>query len=66
MAQVLAFAAVLLALGPQVGLDGAIFARLQDEAEDLLARPQSHGLEGGMTLKIQWATYIVKIKPTKK
>lgn len=44
MAEILPFATVLLALGPQVGLDWTVFARLQDDAEDLLARPQGHGL----------------------
>ncbi len=44
MTEILSLAAVLFALGPQVRIDWTLLTRLQNDAEDLLARPQSHGL----------------------
>lgn len=44
MTEILSLATVLFALGPQVRLDWTFLTRLQNDAEDLLARPQSHGL----------------------
>lgn len=44
MTEILSLPTVLFALGPQVGLDWTFLTRLQDEAEDLFACPQSHGL----------------------
>lgn len=44
MTEVLSLAAVLFALGPEVGLDRTFLTGLQDDTEDLFARPQSHGL----------------------
>lgn len=44
MAEILPFAAVLFAFGPQVGVDGTLAVGLQNDAEDLLAGPQGHGL----------------------
>ena len=43
-AHVLSFAAVLFSFGAQVGLDRTGCAGLQDQAEDLLPRPQGHRL----------------------
>lgn len=42
--EILPLATVLFAFGPQVCVDQTLFVRLQDDAEDLLAGPQSHGL----------------------
>ena len=44
VAEILSFATVLFALGPQVCLDWTVLTRLQDDTEDLFSRPQSHGL----------------------
>lgn len=44
-AHVFSFAAVLFAFGAQVGFDRTGCARLQDQAEDLLPRPQGDRLE---------------------
>lgn len=44
MAEIFPLAAVLFAFGPQVGVDGTLGVGLQDDAEDLLAGPQGHGL----------------------
>lgn len=45
MTEILSLATVLFALCPQVGLDRTFLTWLQNEAEDLFARPQSHGLK---------------------
>jgi len=43
-AEILSLATVLFAFGPQVRLHWTLLVWLQNEAEDLFARPQSHGL----------------------
>lgn len=44
-AQVFSLAAILLALGSEVGLDRTTFTRLENEAEDLFPCPQGNRLK---------------------
>lgn len=66
MAKILSFPAVLFALGAQVGLDRAVLTGLQDQAEDLLACPQSHRLEGQSTCSAGQVlqSYSVRLSPS--
>lgn len=49
MTEILPLATVLFAFGSQVCVDRTLLVRLQDDAEDLLAGPQSHGLTDTQT-----------------
>lgn len=44
MAQILSFATVLFALCLKVGINWTFFTGLENDAEDLFACPQGHGL----------------------